>query len=93
MRDPFGRHDDVEATVAKVLQVGEPSTLVVSDEPPVLADVVFAENVVIDFARLFSIGLKSNTRFASSASTPQRQELLTWPTEDIRGPNDTSGFA
>ena len=42
--ESLGRHDDVEATVANVLQVGEPSTLVVGDEPPVLADVVLAEN-------------------------------------------------
>ena len=53
--ESLGRHDDIEATVANVLQVGEPSTLVVGDEPPVLADVVLAENVVIDFGRLFSL--------------------------------------
>ena len=53
--ESFGRHDDVKPTVANVLQVGEPSSLVVGDEPPVLTDVILAENFVVDFGGLFSL--------------------------------------
>jgi len=69
----------VEPTVANALQVGEPSTLVVGDEPPVLADVVVTKNVPINFSWLFCSGTMpvSYYRFA---------RLETWHQETVMPP-------
>jgi hypothetical protein len=52
---PLGGHDDIEPTVANVLEVGEAAMFVVSNEPPILTDIILGQNVMIDFVGLLSV--------------------------------------